>query len=196
MTDGLWWAMTDSLQHALHSAAASGGVLRSLAVFCGTLLLFVLAAAFAVLAYRYRARLDWRLAARVAVSGAVALVLTQVLLRVVHDPRPYLAEHYTPLAHVSADNGFPSDHTLVAALLSGWAAWFSRRALPAFAVGTLLIAVGRLAIGAHHSLDILGSVAIAALSLGIAATVPYPVTWTGRHLLPGRGMAAPTDSPL
>ncbi|THF88510.1 phosphatase PAP2 family protein [Deinococcus sp. KSM4-11] len=177
--------MTDPLQHALHTAATSGSFLRNLAVFCGTALLFVQVAGFTALAVRHRNRLDWRLAARILVSGVVALVVTQVLVRVVIDPRPYMVEHYTPLAHVSADNGFPSDHTLVAALLTGWAAWRFRRAWMAFAAGVLLIALGRLGIGAHHTLDVLGSVLIALVSLGAAHLWPYPTAWANRPILPG-----------
>ncbi|WP_309571365.1 phosphatase PAP2 family protein [Deinococcus sp.] len=182
--------MTDTFQQALHTAAASGPLPRGLAVFCASALLLVLVAGFAALAFRHRDRLDWRMAARIAVSGAVALLVTQVLVHVVSDPRPYLVEHYPPLAHVSADNGFPSDHTLVAALLTGWAAWLSRRAWAAFAGGVLLVALGRLGIGAHHTLDVVGSVLIAAVSVGVAQVVPYPPAWTERLLLPaGRSRA-------
>ncbi|GHF28834.1 undecaprenyl-diphosphatase [Deinococcus metalli] len=178
--------MSDSLQLALHAAATSNAALRGVAVACGTLLLFVQAAGFVAVALTHLQRVDWRVAARIVVSGAVAVLLTQVLLHTVHDPRPYLVEGYAPLAHVSADNGFPSDHTLVAALLAGWAAWLSRRSLPAFVAGVVVIALGRLAIGAHHTLDVLGSMGIAAVSLGVAAALPYPPAWTGRRVLPGR----------
>jgi undecaprenyl-diphosphatase len=186
VANGNTGGVSDFLQHALHTAAASNAVLRSVAVFCGTLLLFVQAAGFAAVAVRRRSHLDWRVTARIIVSGVVAVAITQVLLHVIRDPRPYLAEQYVPLAHVSADNGFPSDHTLVAALLTGWAAWLSRRSLPAFLTGLILIALGRLAIGAHHTLDIVGSVGIAALALGLAWALPYPALWTGRPVLPPR----------
>lgn len=96
------------------------------------------------------------------------MLLVFVLGRVIHDPRPYLAEHYAPLAHVASDNGFPSDHTLVVALLAGWAFWIDRRWVPVFPVGVLGVMLGRLAIGAHHTLDVLGSVLIAALCCGLA----------------------------
>lgn len=165
--------MTDLLQQSLHTAAAQSPVLKPLAVFCANVLIGLVAAAFALLAWVYRARVTRSWVARVALSGALALLLVQVLGRVVHDPRPYLAEHYAPLAHAAADNGFPSDHTLVVALLTGWAGWLlpagaRGRWLPAFALSLLLVLLGCLAIGAHHTLGVLGSLLIAALSLGAA----------------------------
>lgn len=184
--------MTDPLQRALHAAAVHSPFLAALAVFCANLLLFVLMGASGVLAALalVRGRLTWGFAARVAVSLAAAALLTLSLGHLVHDPRPYLAEHYRPLGHVSADNGFPSDHTLVAALLTGWTGWLGRRWLLPFALGTLAVLLGRLAVGAHHTLDVLGSVLIAATGLAVAGVIPR--TWTrplGRRrpaALPGR----------
>lgn len=175
--------MTDALQHALHAAAAQSAPLGALAVFAANDLPFVLLAALAALAWFNRTKLTWQLAGRVVVSGILSLLLAKVLGHLVADPRPYLAEHYPPLAHVSADNGFPSDHTLMAALFTGWAAWFSRRWWPVFALGTLVILLGRLGIGAHHTLDVLGSLLIAAASLGITAVLPWPQGWRERPLL-------------
>ena len=186
--------MTDPIQQALHTAAVGNGTLAALAVFCANVLLFVLTLALAALAFFYRQRLTWGLAARVAASLAVAVLLTLLLGRTVLDPRPYLAEHYAPLAHVASDNGFPSDHTLVAALLAYWVWWLDRRLLPLFLTGLTLVMVGRLAIGAHHSLDVLGSVAFALIGFAAASWLPLPANWDSRQLFPDRAGRG-TDRP-
>ncbi len=176
--------MTDALQRTLHAAALAHPLLGTAAVFCANGLLFVLVLALAGLLWRRRRQVTYGLLARMAVSLLVATVLTVVFGHLVPDPRPYLAEHYAPLAHVAADNGFPSDHTLVAALLTGWAAWLSRRGWPTFAAGLAAVMLGRLAIGAHHTLDVLGSVAFAAAGLALAPRLRLPAGWQTRPLWP------------
>jgi undecaprenyl-diphosphatase len=178
--------MTDSLQRALHAAAVAHPLLGTAAVFCANALMFVLVLALAGLLWRRRQQVTGGLLARMAASLLVATALTVVFGHLVPDPRPYLAEHYAPLAHVAADNGFPSGHTLVAALLTGWAGWLSRRGWPAFAAGLAAVMLGRLAIGAHHTLDVLGSVAFAAAGLTLATQVRLPAAWHTRPLWPGR----------
>lgn len=179
--------MTDALQQSLHAAAANSGFLKTLAVLCANYLIVLMAAAFAGLAWLHRERVTREFVMRVALSGAIAFLFVLVLGPSVHDPRPYLAEHYPPLAHVATDNGFPSDHTLVVSLLTGWLLWLlpakNRAAwLSAFALGVLAVAFGRLAIGAHHTLDVAGSVVIAAVSVGLASLLRLPAPWQQRLL--------------
>jgi len=170
--------MTDTLQSGLHTLALHHSAFASLAIFCAGSLLFVLAAAFVALALWRRGRLTRSFLARALIAGVVSGGLTLLLGRLVNDPRPFLAEHYLPLAHASSDNGFPSDHTLVAALLCGWAWALDRRWAGVFMLGLLLVMMGRLAIGAHHTLDVLGSLLIAGAGLLAAARSRLPAGWT------------------
>ncbi len=181
--------MTDALQQSLHTAAANNSALTTLAVIAANDLIVLMAFGLAALLFIYRYRLTRAFLLRVALSGLVALVLVQVLGHTVHDPRPYMAEHYDPLAHASSDNGFPSDHTLFVSLFTGWLMWLlpaSNRAawLTAFALGAVAVALGRLAIGAHHTLDVLGSVLIAAGSLGLASLPRLGAPWQTPVLKP------------
>ena len=169
--------MNDSLQQGLHRLATGSPALSSLFVFAATSLLFVLAAGFVLLAVLRRERVTWAFVARGVIAAAAAGVLTLLLGNLVQDPRPYVVEHYAALARASADNGFPSDHTLVAALIAGLAFWLDRRWALALCLGALLVLLGRLAIGAHHTLDVVGSVAIALVSLLLAAWPRFPVRW-------------------
>jgi len=84
-------------------------------------------------------------------DGVVNKVQQQLLEQVTVTPRPYLVTHTRPLIPTSHDNGFPSDHTLLAAALTASLWWIDRRWLGAFALGTLLVLVGRLGVGAHHT---------------------------------------------
>jgi membrane-associated phospholipid phosphatase len=65
---------------------------------------------------------------------------------------------------------------LVSAL---WASlwWIDRRWLGAFVVGVVLVGLGRLGVGAHHTLDVVGSLAIAAGAALVVALLPLPAAW-------------------
>lgn len=177
--------MNDALQSSLHRLAVNSPALTPLFVFAATTLLFVLALGFALLAWWRRGRVTWAYLARAAIACIAAALLTLLLGNLIQDPRPYLVEHYAALAHASADNGFPSDHTLVAALIAGLALRLDRRWALVLGLGALLVLLGRLAIGAHHTLDVAGSIFIALASLLLAAWPRLPASWR-RAVLAGR----------
>ena len=170
----LFPAITDLLQSHLHAWAAASPLRSSLAAFLATDLLFLLGLAFLVVLFVERRRVSAAFLLRAAVAVALASLLGVWLNGALPDPRPYLSGHYPALAPTSADNGFPSDHTLAAALLSLLCLWLNRRAALCLGLGTLLLALARLATGAHHTLDVLGSLALAALGVGLAGLLPLP----------------------
>ena len=90
------------------------------------------------------------------------------------NPRPFVVEHFIPLISHSADNGFPSDHTLLVSAIAMLFFYYRRRT--SFVLWALAFVVGaaRVMAGVHHSLDIAGSMLIAIC-----------VAWsTHRYLLP------------
>jgi len=83
-------------------------------------------------------------------------------------------EHIHPVTPIARDNGFPSDHTLLATLLAASLCWVDRRLVSPFALVVVLVMAGRLAIAAHHPLDVLGSVLIVCAALSLATALPLP----------------------
>lgn len=78
-----------------------------------------------------------------------------------NNPRPFVSEHITPLISHAADNGFPSDHTLLVAALASILYCYNRTlGLAVFSIA-LLIGVSRVLAGIHHWVDIVGSFGIA-----------------------------------
>ena len=177
--------MQDTIQQGLQTLAAQTIVARDIIIVCAAALVYVMAAAWLVVVARRRAWLTTRTVVRLAALGVLAYVASKILTGVIIDPRPYLAAHARPLIPVARDNGFPSDHTLLAATLTATLWWIDRRALAAFAVGTLLVMIGRLGIGAHHTIDVLGAVGIVAVATLVVAALPLPAAWK-RPLLPPR----------
>ena len=177
--------MHDGIQQGLETLATGNMAAREVAIICATVLPYLLGAAWLIVAAWHRARLSAAIVVRWVMLAVLAYLAAKVLTSLVLDPRPYLVSHIRPLAPVARDNGFPSDHTLLAAALTAALWWLDRRLIAAFAAGTLLVMVGRLAIGAHHTLDVLGSVAIVLVAAFIAGAVPLPGPWA-RPLLPAR----------
>ncbi len=186
--------MHDPLQHALYTLASGHAPLRALAIVCASYLVYVMAVAWVVVAVSRRAALSVAVVARLAVMVALAFLASRLLGGVVADPRPYLVDHLRPLATVSHDNGFPSDHALLAAALTAGLWWIDRRWLPPFAVATVLVMLGRLAIGAHHTLDVTGSVAIVLVAALVAALLPLPTAWRRAIVIPAGTTSRTTHS--
>jgi undecaprenyl-diphosphatase len=179
--------MPDPLQQALQDAAVHSSLVGSLAVFCAAYLLFVLAAGWLVIVVVERKAITLAVIARVALMVVLSFAVATVLGHLISDPRPYLVEHTTPLAAVAHDNGFPSDHTLMAAALTASLWWFARRALPYFLAGTLLLAAGRLGIEAHHTLDVGGSMGIVLVVTLLVSALPLPTALERPALRPASG---------
>lgn len=170
--------MSDPLQSAVQSFAYSSSITRSAAVVCGVYLVFAMAVVWALLALWQHRRISFAVVVRVGALAILSFALSRVFGHLVSDPRPYLVEHIRPLAPTATDNGFPSDHTLLAAFLTASLVWFYRRMIPLFVIGLLLVMAGRMGIAAHHTADVVGSVAIVAVSLPIVAVVPLPRSWS------------------
>ena len=83
------------------------------------------------------------------------------------DPRPFVHDPASkPLFPHPADNGFPSDHSAAAGLLTALVVRYRRILGAAVAAGALLIAWARVAAHVHHGQDV-----IAGLAIGVGAGV-------------------------
>lgn len=117
-------------------------------------------------------RLPWATKRQALIVGVIAAAITGVLAvigsHLYNDPRPFVAGHFTPYFPHGNDNGFPSDHTLFAALCGSIALLYSRR------IGTItlclaaLIGASRVIAGVHHMTDIVGGLLFAYVCVGFA----------------------------
>lgn len=93
-------------------------------------------------------------------ASLLAYLLTQIATRVYIDPRPIVFNQFTPLVAHGTDNGFPSDHSVVA-FLAAFVIWpFRRRLSIVLIVLAGLVGAARVIVGAHHIIDILGAIGI------------------------------------
>lgn len=104
----------------------------------------------------------------VVVGGIVTYALAKLGGALFYDTRPFVAGHFTPYFSHAADNGFPSDHTLLASLLAFATLAYKRSYGVILFVIALLIGFSRVVAGVHHVIDIIGAIVCAALGTAAA----------------------------
>jgi len=97
-----------------------------------------------------------------AVVGAiVAVILAKLGSMLFHNPRPFIAGHFTPYFAHGNDNGFPSDHTLFTGLVAAVVWWYNRKWGGVLFAVALAVGLARVVAGVHHLIDIAGALAFA-----------------------------------
>lgn len=101
----------------------------------------------------------------------LALIIGKIASHFISDPRPFVVLHVQPLLAHAADNGFPSDHTLLTMTLAAIVFVLNKKWGVGLVVIALLVGVSRILALVHHPLDILGSTVIAIVATYIAKLV-------------------------
>ncbi len=91
----------------------------------------------------------------------ISFILAKILSFFINDPRPFVLEHIQPLIAHIADNGFPSDHTLLTMTIAAIFFQFNRKLGILLSLLALLVGISRVLAKVHHPLDIRGSIVIA-----------------------------------
>lgn len=105
----------------------------------------------------------------VGVIGAViAMLLAKLGSHLYYNPRPFVEGHFTPYFAHGNDNGFPSDHTLLAGWLAFLGLRYSKKLGWLLIVLALLVGLARVKAGVHHLLDILGSLVFSGIGVWLA----------------------------
>lgn len=94
----------------------------------------------------------------------LAFVMSRIANLLIENPRPFVDGHMSALIYHIPDNGFPSDHTLLAVTI-GAIVYTQNKVIGSILIGLgILVGVGRVLAGVHHAIDITGSVIIAFVS--------------------------------
>ncbi len=104
-------------------------------------------------------------------GGVLALILSTMASHLYYDTRPFVSEHIAPIIAHAADNGFPSDHTLLTALIGFTIYLHSRVVGIVLLLISLLVGIARVAAHIHHPIDIVGSFVIAALAVAVVQVI-------------------------
>ncbi len=106
-----------------------------------------------------------RMVTLTVLAAPIALIIDRVLNKIIISPRPFVEGGFVPLVQHSADNGFPSEHTLLVLFIACTVWVFNRKLGIILLFAGLLVGVGRILAGIHSPLDILGSAMIALVAV-------------------------------
>ncbi len=95
------------------------------------------------------------------IAGTISLILVKLGAWLYFDPRPFVTHTVTPLFPHGADNGFPSDHTVLTAFIAITIYSESKRLGLILLFMALLIGVSRVIGHIHSPIDIIGSMTFA-----------------------------------
>ncbi|MDP4010140.1 MAG: phosphatase PAP2 family protein [Candidatus Shapirobacteria bacterium] len=98
-------------------------------------------------------------------SLPLSLLISKILNYLFYNPRPFVVEKLTPLITHAADNGFPSDHTLLCATVSSIVFIFNKKWGTVLFILTLFVGLSRVLVLVHHPIDIVASLVIAVFSV-------------------------------
>jgi undecaprenyl-diphosphatase len=130
--------------------------MKFLIIFCATYLPVFVLLGLVIAWLRAGKEAKKQLLVTAIFAGIIALVVSRIAGKLYFDPRPFVTEHTTPLIPHGADNGFPSDHALLAMTLTAVTYFFSKKiALGMFAL-TALIGIARVLAKVHSPIDIAG----------------------------------------
>lgn len=107
------------------------------------------------------------------VTALVAFALVKIGAAIYYDPRPFTLLNVVPLYPHSLDNGFPSDHTVLTAVIALVIFSASKRLGLLLLFLALCIGISRVVGNIHHPVDILGSFVFAGIGF-MAATYITP----------------------
>lgn len=93
----------------------------------------------------------------------IALVVAKIANHLYYNPRPFVSEGITPLISHAADNGFPSDHVLLVSAIASVFMFVDKKAATWLWLITLFVAISRVYVGVHHTLDVVTSMAISVI---------------------------------
>ncbi|HEY4528441.1 MAG TPA: phosphatase PAP2 family protein [Candidatus Paceibacterota bacterium] len=140
-------------------------------IFCAKYL-FILSP---VVVFYFFYKSDAEIRKRILVLGALSLPLSYILgvigRMLYFNPRPFMVSGVEPLISHAADNGFPSDHTLLLASIASLVFIFNRKLAAWLWVITILVGISRVYAGVHHFIDILGSISIAIASTALVYVI-------------------------
>lgn len=129
-------------------------------IFCAKYLIIFVVLIFIWAWLKAPRRLKEQMAAAIVLAGIIAGILDKIAGKLYYDPRPFVSHHVTPLVSHAADNGFPSEHTILSFTIAA-VLYFYRPKMGYLAFGlAALVAFGRMAAHVHSPIDIIGGIAI------------------------------------
>ena len=101
-------------------------------------------------------------------SFPLSLIIAKIVSLFIYDSRPFVTEKVTPLIPHAANNGFPSDHTLLTMTISAVFLIYNRKLGILMAILSIIVGQARVLAKIHQPIDIVGSIIIAFIATFIS----------------------------
>jgi len=164
-------SINDHLYISLHNLLDHPSWLYQFIAFIATDFIYLLGGLFVAWIFVLKRNSLFQICMSLGLLFVTAYLLSKIGTHIIPDPRPYIIHHFSPIISIAGDNGFPSDHTLVAFSIATCVFLYDKRAsIVCFALATM-IGGARIIVGAHHPLDVSGSMAIVCISLILTSLV-------------------------
>lgn len=104
---------------------------------------------------------------RAVFAFPLTLIIAKIMGVLYYNPRPFVVLHLTPLLKHTADNGFPSDHTLLSAACAALVFTVNKKWGVVLYILAFCIGLARVVALIHHWTDIFGSLIAASVVMAI-----------------------------
>ena len=132
----------------------------SLIIFGAKYLIFIVCIIFVIFFLTTKKRKRVQFILYTITLGLSAFVVSRIASFLYDNPRPFISDGVVPLINYGIDNGFVSDHTLLAGALAAVITIFNWRLGVFMWVLAVVIGISRVFAGVHHYIDIAGSLFI------------------------------------
>lgn len=139
--------------------------MHSITIFLARYLVFLMPLLPLYLLLKMKRPLQIRLVVQAILATALAFALAKLTTHLISSPRPFISDGVTPFFMSARDNGFPSDHTLLAGLVAFTTLLYSRRFGYVAVVLAIMVGTARVVAGVHHAIDIAGGLLLSGLSV-------------------------------
>lgn len=133
-------------------------------IFCAKYLIFFIPLILAVIFFQLKGRLRWQFATAVVLAAVLGIILSKLAGAFYFHHRPFVVQNILPLVAHSDDNGFPSDHTLIATSLALVIYFYRRRLGIAALILALVVGIARVMAHVHWPIDILSGLVFGAIA--------------------------------
>ena len=99
-----------------------------------------------------------------SIAAILSILLAKIGSQLFYNPRPFVVGHFTPYFPHGAENGFPSEHTLVASLIALLIVAYYRKLGIFLLLIAVIIGLARVKAGVHHLIDVIGAITITGIA--------------------------------
>lgn len=162
----------------INNLAGGWRLLDLFGVFCAEYLIFIMAFVALSLLIVYKDETQKKIHRKVVLKVSVAAALSyffKIIIQLIYQrPRPFVSHEVLQLIDKSASSpSFPSGHTVLAFAIAFSIYFYNKKLGAIFLVLAALVGLGRIYVGVHYPLDVLGGILIGFLS----AYVIEKISW-------------------